>query len=282
MVKRIKFDDLGDVEDLQALFDSIATGPAKPSLEVVTAEGEGDDLQALFDAVASEFHDSADSAPVAAPPREGEPWSGGGDVFPAPARDAVFRRVGQLTRRVHDTLNALGCDGALPDSARAVPDTRQRLIYIARMTAQVANRVRHAADLVQPVQGDLLAGAEALHGRWDKLYANQLTTAEFKALAAETRGFLGGVAEGGRATRNQVREILAAQDFQDLAGPLLERLVSLIHQLEVDLIQVLVDTMPAGTRRDTSAEAESSRTSARVPGASSPEQVDALLESLGF
>ena len=57
MAKRLKFDESGDSDDLQALFDSLAGGsaPTPPRLEVVSpsgSTGDDDDLQALFDTVA--------------------------------------------------------------------------------------------------------------------------------------------------------------------------------------------------------------------------------------
>lgn len=58
MAKRLKFDESGDTDELQALFDSIASEPAQPKLEVVeeqSDDADSDELQALFDSVAEEF-----------------------------------------------------------------------------------------------------------------------------------------------------------------------------------------------------------------------------------
>ena len=117
MVKRLKFDESGDSDDLQALFDSIASAPAaaaaaaQPHLEVVPAPvapapapepaldkaGDDDDLQALFDSVASEFSAEHEDSVAA-----------GGDA--TDNGHLVFNRIGVMTRQLHDTLRELGCD----------------------------------------------------------------------------------------------------------------------------------------------------------------------------
>jgi chemotaxis protein CheZ len=278
MVKRMKFDESGDTDDLQALFDSIASAPAKPRLEVVDSaggEGDSDDLQSLFDAVASQFDDL--------------PAAVSGEDAQEPGDDAVYTRIGHMTRQVHDTLQALGYDQALQEAAQAVPDARQRLNYIAQMTEQAASRVLNAADIAQPIQHSLGKGAAGLQAKWDRLYANELGVDEFKALAAETRSFLGSVAEGSRATHAQLLEIVMAQDFQDLTGQVIKKVVAMAQQLETQLISVLIEAMPDEKRTEKLADKHAGLMNGPVISAedrddvvSSQEQVDDLLESLGF
>ena len=288
MVKRIKFDESGDSDDLQALFDSIAV-PAKPRLEVVevaTEGGDNEDLQDLFDEVAAEFHDPVENAETLANQNAIE---AGRDESTDHSCDAVFTRIGHMTRQVHDTLCALGYDQALQEAAHAVPDARQRLVYIAQMTEQAASRVLNAAEIAQPIQDRLRKDAEGLQGRWDRLYSNQLSAEDFKALAAETRSFLGSVAEGSRATHAQLLEIVMAQDFQDLTGQVIKKVVTMAQQLETDLIQVLIEAMPVEKRAEKLTDKHSGLMNGPVICAENrddvvtgQEQVDDLLESLGF
>jgi chemotaxis protein CheZ len=112
---------------------------------------------------------------------------------------------------------------------------------------------------------------------------------EFKALAAETRAFLGTVAEGGRATRAQLLEIVMAQDFQDLTGQVIKKVVALAQQLETDLIQVLIEAMPQDKRAGKLADRHAGLMNGPVVAAEARDdvvtgqaQVDDLLESLGF
>ncbi|MDD3675725.1 protein phosphatase CheZ [Thauera propionica] len=284
MSKRAKIDESGDSDDLQALFDSIASEPAAvptpaakpaPTVAAPSADGSGDndELQALFDAVAEETGAAASvSAPTDAPaaaPAEGE---------------AVFNRLGQMTRQLHDALRELGLNEALQDFAEAMPDARQRLDYIAQMTEQAASRVLNATDIARPLQDGLQNGAGALRGRWDQLFAGQLSPDEFRQLSVETRDFLGTVDNNSRATNAQLLEIMMAQDFQDLTGQVIKRVVDLAQTLESQLLQVLLETAPPTVKL----ERKSSLMNGPVIDGKRPDvvttqaQVDDLLESLGF
>ena len=287
MAKRLKFDESGDSDDLQALFDSIAGSPAavaaapSPHLEVVpapaaatvaSAAGDDDELQALFDSVASEYGTEADADAV-------EPGSGLDNGH------LVFNRIGVMTRQLHDTLRELGYDRSLQEVAHAIPDARQRLSYISEMTEQAASKVLNATDIAKPLQDKLQSGAERLRARWDGLYANQLSPDEFRALAGETREFLGDVVSDTRETNAQLLEIMMAQDFQDLTGQVIKKVVDLAQGLEQQLLQVLLEAMPAERKKEASESLMNGPVISAVGRddvVSNQEQVDDLLESLGF
>ncbi len=279
MSKRFRFDDSGDSEDLQALFDSIAAQPAgkpapkEPHVEVVggtAATGDSAELEALFDSVAGQVAVSVKPAPAAEESAHG---------------DNVFQRLGHMTRELHDTLRQLGYDRALEEAAKAIPDARQRLAYVAQMTEQAASRVLNATDVAKPIQDKLQQQAAALSGRWDRLFGGDLSVEEFKALAADTRAYLGEVPRQTDATNDQLMEIMMAQDFQDLTGQVIKKIVDLAQSMETQLLQVLIEAMPA----DMKAEAPEGLMNGPVVNAAgradvvtSQEQVDDLLESLGF
>lgn len=272
-MKKMKLDETGDSDDLQALFDSIASEtPQKVRLEVVpeaaNSSGDSPDLEALFDSVSEEYLPSAAEVPK--------------DEHSC---DTVFNKVGHLARQLHDTLRELGFDHALEDVAQQMPDARSRLTYIAQMTENAAGRVLNSTDIAIPLQHDVEKRSSSLHERWEQLYRNELSVDEFKALAAETRGFLGDVPALARDTRAQLNEIMMAQDFQDLTGQVIKKIVEMSQKLENGLLQVLIEAMPADKRASTpegllngpviSAEG-------REDVVTSQEQVDDLLESLGF
>ncbi len=289
MTKKRIFNESGDSEDLQALFDSIASGGSQqPKLEIVSSTSDadladGDALQALFDSVAAEFDDdgsgSGDSGARAAAPR----------AVAAPARGrpvAVFNRIGQMTRQVHDSLRTLGCENAINEAVEAIPDARQRLHYIAVMTAQAANRVLNATDVAMPLQDKLASDVVGLEHRWDKLFANQLSVDEFRILAGDTRKFLERVAADSKATNEQLREIMMAQEFQDLAGQVIKKVVDLAQTLESELLQILLEITPPERRAPVKSESVMDGPVINAKGredvVTSQEQVDDLLDSLGF
>lgn len=269
---RKAFDESGDSDDLQALFDSIAAGSPKPKLEVVhpaDTSGDSDELQALFDSVSAE---SASHVPVA-------------EVKHEHSCDTVFQKVGHMTRQLHDTLRQLGYDKALQDAASALPDAKSRLMYVAQMTEQAASRVLNATDIARPIQDSMHDRSGLLAKRWDKLFANELSTEEFKALAAETRAFLHDVPQQAEATNAQLMDIMMAQDFQDLTGQVIKKIVELAQQMESQLLQVLIEAMPEGVRNEAGSGLKNGPVidaTGRVDVVSNQEQVDDLLESLGF
>lgn len=285
MSKRFKFDDSGDSDDLQALFDSIAgqpparpaPAPAKePHVEVVggtAAGGDSAELEALFDSVAGQVAQPAKAAPAA---EAGEPPH---------SCDNVFQRIGHMTRQLHDTLRELGYNHALEEAAKAIPDARQRLAYVAQMTEQAASRVLNATDVARPIQDGLQAQAAALSGRWDRLFGGDLSVDEFKALAGDTRSYLGAVPAQTAATNDQLMEIMMAQDFQDLTGQVIKKVVDLAQRMESELLQVLLEAMPQEMKLEAPEGLMNGpvvNAEGRTDVVANQEQVDDLLESLGF
>ncbi|MDR2260313.1 MAG: protein phosphatase CheZ [Azoarcus sp.] len=277
MAKRTKVDETGDSDDLQALFDSIAAGndkeappaPPAPVAAVAAPAGDTDDndeLQALFDAEASKF-----DAPLGRNEGKGD--------------DAVFHRIGKMTRRLHDTLIELGLDSALQEVADSIPDARQRLTYVAQMTEQAASRVLNATDIAKPVAERIESDAGALRARWDKAFSNQLSVGEFRDLSVETRTFLGAAVEGGRGLNAQLLEIMMAQDFQDLTGQVIKKVVQMAQSLETQLLEMLIEVAPENLRAEKAGSLLNGpvvSSTGRDDVVTSQGQVDDLLESLGF
>ncbi len=279
MVKPVKLDESGDSEDLQSLFDSIAaTGGARVPAPVVVPEksGDSDDLQALFDSVSTQVseHAAAEMRAATAPAASGM----GGE-------EEVFNRLGHLTRQLHNSLRELGYDRTIEDTARQMPDARQRLAYIVQMTEQAASRVLNATDIAKPLQDELLGGTQDLGQRWDRMFANQLSVDEFKSLAADTRGFFQQAPLRITKTNEQLTEIMMAQDFQDLTGQVIRKVVDMVQGLENQLLHVLVEAMPAEKKVGVSTGLMNGpviSTEGRQDVVTSQSQVDELLESLGF
>ena len=283
MENPVKQDDGNDSEDLQALFDSIAAGaapippptpPPTPPRAGADASGDSDDLQALFDSVAQ-----AQPRRPAATPVEG-------NVDGGPQEEVVFNRLGQLARQLHESLRGLGVDKVMADTAhKVIPDARQRLAYIAQMTEQAASRVLNAADIAKPVQDELMARSEALSRRWDRMFSNQLSVDEFKMLAADTRTYFAEAPAKLKITNEQLMEIMLAQDFQDLTGQVIKKVVDVVQRMETQLLSLLIEAMPEQRK----AEAPEGllngpviSSAGRGDVVTSQVQVDDLLESLGF
>lgn len=277
-----------DSSDLEALFDSIAADVSRPAAapaapppppKPAAATDDSDDLQALFDTVASDYRaPGSEPAAEAAAGAEGEAgWT---------KQEAVFNRVGHMARELHDTIRELGYDKLVEETMSALPDAKDRLAYVANLTEQAACRVLNATDIAVPVVEDVEHSAKALGARWDKVFANQLGVDDFKALAIETRAYLNQQVPGKtQAIHAQLTEIMMAQDFQDLTGQVIKKVVELAQKMEQQLLSILLESMPPEVR----AEAPEGLLNGPVVNGEgrsdvvhSQSQVDDLLESLGF
>lgn len=278
MANRPLNDGSGDNEELQALFDTIAEEAAHP--KAPDASGDSDDLQHLFDEVSSQYA-GGDEQTLEGEAREVPP-----EPMTAEERqESVFNKIGQITRMLHDSLRELGYDRMLEETARQIPDARERLSYIATMTEQAASRVLNATDVAKPLAEKTGGEADTLKARWDKLYARELSVAEFKTLAGETHAFLGSAAADSKVIDSQLLEIMMAQDFQDLTGQVIKKIVDMTAHLENELLKVLLEVIPENKR---SSKSDGLLNGPVVSGdgredvVNNQEQVDDLLESLGF
>jgi chemotaxis protein CheZ len=278
MVKPIKFDESGDSADLQALFDSIAVGaePAAPAVAEPDPSGDSSDLQALFDSVSDQ---------VAASTTAAEPVSPAAGGTEAAGQETVFNSLGHLARKFHDSLRELGYEKALQATAQQIPDARERLNYIVQMTEQAASRVLNACDIAKPAQDELDTVVRVLGARWERMFANQLSVDEFKRLAADTRVFFAAAPARIAITNAQLNEIMMAQDFQDLTGQVIKRVVDIVQNFEAQLLQVLIEAMPEEKKAAASGGLMNGpviNAAGRSDVVTSQAQVDDLLESLGF
>jgi chemotaxis protein CheZ len=215
--------------------------------------------------------------------------------------DRILARIGQLTRTLRDSMRELGLDKHVERAAEAVPDARDRLKYVATMTEQAAERVLTAIEIAKPIQEQLQQEAGELDARWGQWYAAPLERDEVRLLMGDTHTFLGRLPEATTATNQQLLEIMLAQDFQDLTGQVIKKIMDVVYLIEQQLLGVLVENI-APERREQFA-ATAAALVAEVAPAASPEsllnrpqinpegktdvmqdqsQVDDLLASLGF
>ncbi|NIF45357.1 protein phosphatase CheZ [Burkholderia sp. Tr-862] len=218
------------------------------------------------------------------------------------ASDRILARIGQVTRALRDSMRELGLDKHVERAAEAVPDARDRLRYVATMTEQAAERVLNAIEIAKPVQERIQNEAEALDARWTHWYAAPIEHAEVRELMDDTRTFLHALPDATSATSAQLLEIMLAQDFQDLTGQVIKKIMDMVYLIEQQLLTVLVENI-APERREQFAATAAALAAEQISATGSPEsllngpqiapegksdvvqdqgQVDDLLASLGF
>lgn len=204
-------------------------------------------------------------------------------AFPDESVDLIHR-IAQLTRMLRESMRELGLDQAIKDAAHAIPDARDRLHYVAHMTEQAANRVLNAAEQIQPWQDELQSRAKDLDARWQAWFDHPVELDQARELVDATRGFLGDVPEKTQATQQNVMEIIMAQDFQDLTGQVIMKMLGVIGAIETELVQVLIDNVPQERREETRSllNGPTIKPEGKADVVTNQDQVDDLLASLGF
>ncbi|MCL2645018.1 MAG: protein phosphatase CheZ, partial [Betaproteobacteria bacterium] len=124
----------------------------------------------------------------------------------------------------------------------------------------------------------------ALYARWDSLFDNRLSVEEFKTLATETRTFFGLAAESGRIIDARLLEIMMAQDFQDLTGQVIKKVIEMAQELEAQLLSILIEAAPEDFSEKAGCLLNGPvvNSEGRDDVVTNQEQVDDLLASLGF
>ncbi len=181
----------------------------------------------------------------------------------------VFERLGFIVRSLHDTLHEIGADKVLSEAASEFPSARERLLHIANLTEKAANIVLSKVEETLPLQDTVLEAGEKL----------QLSSTD---MSEETKEFVATSTANAKETRAALSEIMMAQDFQDLTGQLIKKVVTLLERTEKELLRLLIDAAPAGTI--TEVKKEELMAGPGAPGGVALDQsnVDDLLADLGF
>ncbi|MBX9295462.1 protein phosphatase CheZ [Chromobacterium piscinae] len=248
----------------------------------IMENGDSPELEALFNSIAQQQGSEPEPPAAAAPAGE----EAGAKLFSSETSPStMYEHIGQMTRKMHDALRDLGYDKSLEKVAETIPDAKDRLAYIATLTENSAERVLNATDIAKPFQDKLESQATALSERWEKLFANLLSIEEFKNLAAETQQYLKDVPNQTQATNAQLLEIVMAQDFQDLTGQVIKKMMGMVKILETELVSFLIEFSPDEKKGELNTSLLNGpviNPEGRTDVVNSQQQVDDLLESLGF
>lgn len=216
----------------------------------------------------------------------------------------LFQELGKLTREFHEALNSFRFDSRINQLAQEnIPDAKQRLNYVIVMTEQAATRTLNAVEGSLPLCEEIANNAHLLHDQWSRFTKRTLTATDFRKLSHDLSNFLENTSANAEHIRENLSDVLMAQDYQDITGQILQRVIRLVNEMEEHLVRIVRggsnrrepniraqvnEEMLAETMTQTNAESVVA-TGPYVPGACPEEEVihnqddvDALLSSLGF
>jgi chemotaxis protein CheZ len=150
----------------------------------------------------------------------------------------VHQRLGLLTRQLHDALNGLGLTDKVKTWAGEIPDAKARLTYIARLTGEAAEKVLNSVDQAKGHHDHIAAETR----RIGALIVKDPVAAVAKG---HVMNFITDVDVATQQIDKNLTDIMMAQDFHDLTGQVISKVVTLAANIEEQLVQLLVLTAPA-------------------------------------
>ncbi|GGI67437.1 protein phosphatase CheZ [Shewanella gelidii] len=208
----------------------------------------------------------------------------------APLQSDLFDEVGKLTRQLHSALMDFQLDSRLIELANTeIPDAKERLNYVIDMTEQAANKTMDAVEESLPLASAIHANIHSVKPVWDKLMRRDIDITEFKKLCHDVQDFMVRSEQDSDRLRDLLNEILMAQDFQDLTGQMIRRVIELVREVENSLVSLLTvfgdeaeTEVAAAETTDIDAEGPIMNAELREDVVAGQDEVDDLLSSLGF
>jgi chemotaxis protein CheZ len=190
----------------------------------------------------------------------------------------IFLQLGSITRLLHDTLKQLGVMPKLQQAADGLPDARSRLNYIAEKTAQAAEKVLNSVD---QAKAEHVSIADAT-----RRMAEAITADPVKAVATgAVFNFVQDVEQRTAKIDDHLTDIMMAQDFHDLTGQVVAKVVTLAGDLEDSLVKLLMQVIPPDQAHKVKSEMLNGpvvNPEGRTDVVANQGEVDDLLASLGF
>lgn len=200
--------------------------------------------------------------------------------------DEMFYHIASLVRKLHDALREIGQDSALFHAQDTIPESRERLSYIGDIMEKSAHKTLTLAEREMPLLDDQIQSLSSLKEQWQKVLNGSLSLEDFKKMAQSMPNFIDAAIQTQSQSKQAFLDILMAQDFQDLAGQTLSKIIQQMTTLERDLLQLLSIASPESTKRDRINEfLEGPQFKTNVDNTSvvtNQSDVDDLLKELGF
>lgn len=211
---------------------------------------------------------------------------------------SLYREVGRLTRSLHEAIRNFQIDPRNAEQSEALSkmtDASDRLEYVVQMTGKAANRTMDLVEEAMPRASAIRDEAAELRDEWQRLRRREMAPAEFRDLYARIDTFFISLNTDAGAMYENLSEILLAQDFQDLTGQVIQKVTTLVKEVEEHLLSLVVMASHVDQMTGTVHELEEQEKVSAEQGVgpqikaeeredvvSGQDDVDDLLSSLGF
>ena len=208
----------------------------------------------------------------------------------------LFNELGRLTRDFHEAINAFNSDERLSSIASGeISDAKERLTYVITKTDDAAHTTLNAVETALPICESLDNTLSNLNEAWERFLSKEMDASEFRKLSATMKDFFSSSNGDLTAVKSNLTIILMAQDYQDITGQIIKRVITLVSEVEKSLVELVRVgsglNLPDTQKTEIKAEAkkkESTLDGPQIPGMETKgsvkgqDDVDDLLSSLGF
>ncbi len=253
------------IEQVEALLDHLKNGE--------TSQAED-----IFSCISISNHNADVSA------KTPEPTSG--------LSNDLFSEIGKLTRELHDALNSFKLDPKISDlAAHDVPDAKDQLEYVIKMTDDAANKTMDAVDSSLVMTGEIRQSTKDLLSFWERVQRKEISPGEFKIFFEQIGTFLNKVDSDSETMNTLMNDVLMAQGFQDLTGQVIKRVITLVKDVEESLVHTIKMFGQMDQYKSALVEEKAPEEGPQGPAidaetredvVSNQDDVDDLLSSLGF
>lgn len=204
------------------------------------------------------------------------------------SKEEAYSRLGGITRELHEALAVLG-GNQLYSIMEEIPNARDRLAYVGKMTEDAANKVLNLVEAAKPACDDLASRGKELGESLLRIAAaDDMSVEKARGLLHVCGSFARRTSEFSENQRNVLSDIMMAQDFQDLSGQVIKKVIDIISRTEMQLLHLLVDSSAQLKPAEVVSPVELNVHTHKLEGpqvateAMQQGDVDDLLASLGF
>ncbi|MEJ5300871.1 MAG: protein phosphatase CheZ [Thermodesulforhabdaceae bacterium] len=204
------------------------------------------------------------------------------------SNESLYDEIGKLARQLHDALKNLSrsLDPQLREFVEEkLPDSGDRLEHILKLTEHAANTTLDHVELLQNRKNEAETTLARMRTILKVLYP---LGDNAKANLQEVMNLLDTLQVQLQADQEDLLKIMTAQDFQDLTGQIIIKIMRLLKDLELSLINLITSFgIPVSGRKKEKDKAPKEflygpAHEKKEDALKSQEDVDALLAEFGF
>jgi len=213
------------------------------------------------------------------------------DNMSGSGNENIFLEIGKLTRHLHEALTSFHLDPKITNiAASEIPNAKDRLNYVIERTEEAANKTMDMVDNCNQMADAISKDSEELLQEWQKLYRRELDAGDFRKLCKRIESHLQKNKNTADELHSGLTEVLLAQDYQDLTGQVIRQVITLVHDVEESMVNVIkmfgnMDGYVAAKDKPVVVEGVEGpvvNKEKRNDVVSGQDEVDDLLSSLGF